>query len=103
MNSKFFYFFLAFSSIFLIFINTVSPDFLWAKIIFFFIIFCTLISFFYIFSQKHSLNLSLSIYLFLLILLLFFHQFNLLNFIILSVLLITVIFFAFSNNKNYTA
>jgi hypothetical protein len=39
----------------------------------------------------------------LLILLLFFHQFNLLNFIILSVLLITVIFFAFSNNKNYTA
>jgi len=88
MNSKFFYFFLAFASIFLIFINTVSPDSLWAKIIFFFIIFCSLIS-------------ALSIYLLSLILFLFFDQFNWLNSIILTALLITIIFLTKTDIKKH--
>ncbi|MDD4027229.1 MAG: hypothetical protein PHO75_03500 [Candidatus Shapirobacteria bacterium] len=101
MNSKFFYFSLSFASIFLIFVNTVSPDSLWSKIVFFFIIFCGLLSISYIFFQKHKLNLILSFYLLSLILFLFFHQFNLLNLIILTALLITIIFLTKSEKKKY--
>jgi hypothetical protein len=103
MNKKFFYYSLTLASVFLIFVNFVSPEFLWAKIIFFFVIFCFLFSLLCIFSKKYRLNLFISIYLISLILLYFFHQFNWLNFIILTILLITVIFLTHDNNKKYTA
>ena len=86
MNSKFFYYSLALGSLFLIFINTVSPNFLWAKIIFFFILFCFFTSISYIFSVHHLLNLIVSLYLLILIILAFFRQSSWFNIIILTCL-----------------
>ncbi len=100
MNKKFFYYSLSLASIFLIFVNFVSPEFLWSKIIFFFVIFCFFFSVVCIFSQKYKLNLFLSIYLILLILFYFFHQLNLLNFCILTGIIITVIFLIKNDQKS---
>ncbi|MDD2224670.1 MAG: hypothetical protein PHP97_00710 [Candidatus Shapirobacteria bacterium] len=101
MNKKFFYYALTLASVFLIFVNSVSPEFFWSKIIFFFIIFCFFFSVLCIFSQKYSLNSIKALYFTSLILLLFFHQFNLLNIILLSIILIAFLFFV-SKKTNQT-
>jgi len=100
MNKKFFYYSLTLASVFLIFINLVSPEFLWSKIIFFFIIFVFSFSVLCILSQKYKLNLFLSVYLILLVLFYFFRQLNLLNFSILTGIIITAIFLTKNDQKS---
>ncbi|MFA6184844.1 MAG: hypothetical protein WCT51_03045 [Candidatus Shapirobacteria bacterium] len=92
MNKKFSYYSLTLASIFLIFINLVSPELLWSKIIFFFIIFCFFFSTICIFSQKYLASLIKAIYLTSLVLLLFFQQFNTINIILISIILIVFLF-----------
>jgi len=99
INLHFFYYSLTLASAFLFFINLVSPEFLWSKIIFFFIIYCFSFSSLCIFSQKYNLNIIKALYFLSLVLLLFFHQFNLLNFIITTFLLVIILFLS-NSNKN---
>ena len=100
INLHFFYYSLTLASAFLFFINLVSPEFLWSKIIFFFIIYCFSFSFLCIFSQKYGLNIIKAFYFLSLVLLLFFNQFNLLNFIITTVLLVIILFLINPNKNN---
>lgn len=98
INWHFFYYSLALASGFLFFVNLVSPEFLWSKIIFFFILFCFFFSILCIFSQKYKLNLIKALYLLSIVLLLFFHQSSILNLIVLTFILIIALFF--THNKN---
>lgn len=96
MNKKFIYFSLIIWSGFLLFINYVSPQFLWAKIIFFFIIFAGSLSLTFIFFQNYLLCFLISFYLTVIFLLQSFRQLSLIN-LSLSALIFALIFFIIKN------
>jgi len=92
MNNKFILFTNLFLILLLIFINTVSAQFVWSKIIFFLIIFCLVFSLLTIFSKKIKRNLLGSFYSIALLLLLLFNQFSYLNVVLLTVFFISILF-----------
>jgi len=92
MNNKFILFTNLFLILLLIFINTVSAQFVWSKIIFFLIVFCFVFSLLTIFSKKIRRNLLGSFYSIALLLLLLFNQFSYLNIVLLTVFFISILF-----------
>jgi hypothetical protein len=94
MNHKFFYFSLLIWSIFLWFINYVSPQFLWAKILFFVIIFAGFLSLTLIFSRNYFLSFLISFYITFIFLLQSFRQLSIIN-LGIAALLFGLIFFIF--------
>jgi len=94
MNHKFFYFSILIWSVFLLFINYVSPQFLWARIMFFVIIFAGFLSLNFIFSKNYFLSFLISFYLTSIFLLQSFRQLSIINLVIIA-LLFGLIFFIF--------
>jgi hypothetical protein len=86
--------------LFVIFVCTVSSDSDFAKPTFFFILFCGFLSTIYGFHKNLLINLILTFYSLSLILLLFFHQFSVLNLILLTSLLIVSLLFVKDKNTS---
>lgn len=94
MNHKFFYFSLLIWSVFLWFINYVSPQFIWAKILFFVIIFAGFLSLTLIFSRNYFLSFLISFYITFIFLLQSFRQLSIIN-LGITALLFGLVFFIF--------
>ena len=92
MNRKFIYFSIFFWLTLIFFIIFISPEFLWSKISLFLLFFSSLISTIYIFSKNHYLNVFISLYFVSLLILQFFHQFFVINFILITGLFISLYF-----------
>jgi hypothetical protein len=99
MNKKY----LIFSAIFWIglicFINFVSPDSLWSKIVFFILLFFCFFTTAYIFPKKHIINLFIALYLLSTVLLQYFRQFSILNFIFTTALFVCLFFIFYKTPK----
>lgn len=73
-----------------IYFCTIAPSSYVTKIVFFLILFIAILSTVYMFLKRFKTNFIISIYILSLALLLFFHQFNLINSILLTGLFVTL-------------